>query len=52
MWDKWTGNIRFEDGGLVVLMNINSGKGRAWQEGQEVAEPDTLKARLKQAHNA
>ncbi len=52
VWDKWTGNIRFEDGGLVVLMNLNSGQGRAWQEGQEVAEPDTLKARLKRAHEA
>ena len=52
VWDKWTGNIRFEEGGLVVLMNINSGKGRAWQEGQEVAEPDTLQARLKHAYEA
>lgn len=52
VWDKWTGNIRFEEGGLVVLMNINSGKGRAWQEGQEVAEPDTLKDRLKHAYEA
>ncbi|MCC7264351.1 MAG: hypothetical protein IT369_17715 [Candidatus Latescibacteria bacterium] len=52
VWDKWTGSIRFEEGGLVVLMNINSGKGRAWQEGQEVSEPDTLKARLNRAYEA
>jgi hypothetical protein len=52
LWDKWTGKIRFEEGGLVVLMNINTGEGRAWQEGQAVSEPDTLKARLKHAYEA
>ena len=52
VWDKGTGRIRFEEGGLVVLMDLNSGQGRAWQEGQEVSEPDTLKARLKHAYEA
>lgn len=52
VWDKWTGNIRFEEGEEVVLMNINSGAGRAWRAGQELSEPDTLKARLKHAYEA
>ena len=52
VWDKWTGNIRFEEGALVVLMNINSYQGRAWQEGQEITRPDSLQALLKHAHEA
>jgi len=52
VWDKWAGNIRFEEEGLVVLMNLNSGQGRAWQEGQELTQPDTVAAKLDRAHRA
>jgi len=52
VWDKWTGDIRFEEDGLVVLMNIHTRQGRAWQEGQELAQPDTLQARLEHAYRA
>ncbi len=30
VWDKWTGDIRFEQGDLTVLMNIHSKEGRAF----------------------
>lgn len=52
VWDKWTGNIRFESKGLVVLMNINSQEGRAWDEGVEVADPDTLSDSLRSGYRA
>ena len=52
VWDKWTGNLRFESKGLVVLMNINSQEGRAWEEGVAVTDPDTLAARLSAGYRA
>lgn len=52
VWDKWTGDIRFEQGELVVLMNIHSRQGRAWEGGEEVADADTLKARLEHGYRA
>lgn len=52
VWDKWTGNIRFEEGGLLVLMNLHTRQGRAWQEGQAIAQPDTLQAKLDHAYRA
>src|SRR5260370_669287 len=44
VWDKWTGDARIEydqrGGGehVIILMNIKSQKGRAWQGGVEVKE--------------
>jgi len=40
VWDKWTGDVRIEartrDGAsIVVLMNVNSRRGRAWKDGAE-----------------
>lgn len=52
LWDKWAGNIRFEEKGLVVLMNFNSGQVRAWQEGQELTQSATVAAKLNRAHRA
>ena len=28
VWDKWTGDLRFEQGEMTVLMNIHSKEGR------------------------
>ena len=36
IWDKWTGDHRFESGDLLVLMNLNSKTGRAWKSGVEL----------------
>ena len=47
VWDKYTGDIRVEDGkGLVVLMNVNSNQGRAWQDGQKIEEAEALKEKM------
>ena len=31
VWDKWTGDFRYQRDSLVVLMNILSKEGRAWE---------------------
>lgn len=52
VWDKWSGNLRMESKDGVVLMNLNTGRGRAWEDGQEIAHPDSLAERLKFAKSA
>lgn len=48
VWDKSTGDVRIEgtegDSGApyVILMNINTGAGRAWRAGAEITSPDDL----------
>ena len=52
VWDKWTGNIRFEEGELLVLMNIHSGSGRAWVANEAIEQPDSLAAKLRRGYEA
>ena len=52
VWDKWTGNIRFEQGDLTVLMNIHSKEGRAFAAGAKISDPDTLAAKLDHGYRA
>ena len=58
VWDKHTGDVRIEwadrESGaeLLVLMNINTIKGRAWRAGNEITEPEALAAMLKQGKGA
>ena len=40
-WDKWTGDVRIESEHKLILMNINTHKGRVWIDGVE-ATADTL----------
>lgn len=49
VWDKWTGNVRIENvrDDLVVLMNINTDKGRIFKYGQEQTNSDSLVKYLK-----
>lgn len=49
VWDKWSGDYRLESKGLTVLMNLNSGEGRAWQGGEQVTDSDSLAAKLAMA---
>lgn len=44
LWDKWTGDLRFEQGGLLVLMNVQSREGSAFRDGQELSGEATAKA--------
>lgn len=48
LWDKWTGQVRidFNDSDAVHLVNINTGEGKVWKEGQYVSHPDSLKQEL------
>lgn len=43
VWDKWTGDLRIESRRSLVLMNLNTMKGRAWKDGHEWTEPADLK---------
>lgn len=52
VWDKHTGRIRVEDNNRTVLMNIHSKAGRAWEDGQEITDPDSLAPRLESAYRA
>ena len=43
IWDRNTGNIRIEpDSSSVILMNLNTKQGRAWENGKEITHPDSL----------
>lgn len=48
VWDKYTGNIRVEgvdretEIPYLILMNIHTKEGRAWESGEEVADPGRL----------
>lgn len=52
IWDKWKGNLRFEENDLVALFNLNSRIGRAWQNGTEITDPDSLAKKLEYAYAA
>jgi hypothetical protein len=58
VWDRYTGDVRIEyderGGGphTVVLMNLDSGKGRAFRGGAEVTDPAALSALLKKGKEA
>ncbi len=51
VWDKWTGDYRLDEGNQVVLMNLETGKGRVFDKGAEVKDPQTLEAALKRARS-
>ena len=52
VWDKWTGNIRFEQGDRVVLMNINTKEGNVYQKGVLEANADSTKKYLDRGYGA
>ena len=52
VWDKYTGNHRFENDDLVVLSNLDTGTGRAWNAGEEITDSDQLAKSISQAKGA
>jgi hypothetical protein len=38
LWDRWTGDLRFQQADQLVLMNINTKAGRVFRGGQEVTD--------------
>lgn len=49
VWDKWTGDYRLDDGKKVVLMNLNSGAGRVFEDGAEVVDAEKRAKELARA---
>lgn len=49
VWDKWTGDLRTETGDRVTLINLNSGQGRVFDGGTELAAGAELDQTLEQA---
>ncbi|QDO94611.1 hypothetical protein FNB79_11760 [Formosa sediminum] len=49
-WDKWTGNVRIENPNenLIVIVNINSGEGKASKDGTLITDTNTLNKVLEQ----
>ena len=52
VWDKWTGDFRYQRENLVVLMNVNTMEGKAFENGEEVTEIEALDTRIKSAYTA
>ena len=42
VWDKWTGDFRYQRDSLVVLMNVNTKEGRAWADGEEIMDTEEV----------
>jgi hypothetical protein len=51
VWDKQSGDYRLEEGEKLVLMNLETGQGRAFEKGVELVEPAAREAALKRAHS-
>lgn len=49
-WDKWTGNVRVENPNenMVVIVNINTGEGKAIKDGELITDTNTLNQVLEQ----
>ena len=52
VWDKWTGNLRFQSGATLTLMNINTKRGKAWKDGKPVEDKAELDKLLQQGYEA
>ncbi len=52
VWDRWTGDVRFEEAGRVTLMNVHSREGRVWNGGEEIASPDSTEKYLNRGYRA
>ncbi len=52
VWDRWTGDVRFEEADRITLMNVHSRTGRVWKASVEVTEPDSLKKYLNKGYRA
>lgn len=50
IWDKWTGNVRIDDGETTYLVNINDETGSVYENGKALdISQDSLKIRMRQA---
>ena len=42
VWDKWTGDVRVDQGNMTYLININNNSGKAYVDGREITDADSL----------
>ena len=48
VWDKYTGDIRIEDtNNSMLLMNVHTKNGRAWEDGIEITDSKLLTEKMK-----
>jgi hypothetical protein len=52
VWDRFTGDLRYQVGDTLVLANIHSKEGRAFQDGEEVTDADERAKLLDQTYKA
>jgi hypothetical protein len=52
VWDKQTGDWRMDEGDKVVLMNLQTGKGRVFEKGVELTDAAALAKQLEGARQA
>ncbi|HVS16272.1 MAG TPA: hypothetical protein VMV46_20335 [Thermoanaerobaculia bacterium] len=52
VWDRWTGDVRYQVGDTLVLANIHSQEGRAFRDGEEVTDPEERAKLLDQTYKA
>ena len=50
VWDKATGDWRLDDGGRVVLLNVNTRLGRVFEQGIELADAARSTEALERAY--
>jgi hypothetical protein len=51
LWNKWTGEYRMETDTSLVVMNLGTMKGRAWEKGSEVTDAERCATQLKRARS-
>jgi hypothetical protein len=51
VWDKGTGDYRLDADATLVIMNINTRKGRVWEKGVEITDAPKRDEVLKEAHS-
>lgn len=50
VWDKWSGNVRIDAAnGMTYLTNINDETGRAFKNGREITDADSVANMMQQA---
>ena len=52
VWDKLTGDWRMDEGDKVVLLNVATGKGRVFEKGVELTDPEALAKALEGGRRA
>jgi len=52
VWDKHSGDLRYENEDTITLMNLNTRKGRVWKGGEEIEDPAALDKALYDAESA